>query len=92
MPKLTGKSPDVLMMQSTEDGSELDASDCVHRAPNWRIFRQRQVRSSSVVVIHVGQQQMPQVPRAEHHDMVETFPTDRADQTLRIAVLPGRMW
>ena len=27
------------------------------------------VRSNSVVVIHVGQQQMPQVPLAEHHDM-----------------------
>ena len=29
------------MMQSTEDRSGLDASDCVHRAPSWRVFRQR---------------------------------------------------
>jgi hypothetical protein len=35
-------------------------------------------------------QHMPQVPLAEHNDMVETFPADRADQALRIAVLPGR--
>ena len=47
---------DILMMQSTEDRPELDASDCLQRAPNWRVFRQRQVRSNSVVVIHVGQQ------------------------------------
>ena len=31
---------------------------------------------------------MPQVPLAEHHHMIETFPTDRADQPLRIAILP----
>jgi hypothetical protein len=33
---------------------------------------------------------MPQVPLAERDDMIETFPTDRADQALRIAVLLGR--
>jgi hypothetical protein len=32
---------------------------------------------------------MPQVPLAEHNDMIETFPADRADQALRIPVLPG---
>ena len=31
---------------------------------------------------------MPQVPLEEHQDVIETFPTDRADQALRIAVLP----
>ena len=36
--------------------------------------------------------QMPQVPLAEHNDMIETFPADGADQALRIAVLPGRTW
>ena len=30
---------------------------------------------------------MPQVPLAEHNDMIETFPADGADQTLRVAVL-----
>ena len=28
----------ILMTQSTEDRPGLDASDCVHRAPNWRSF------------------------------------------------------
>jgi hypothetical protein len=32
---------------------------------------------------------MPQVPLAEHNDMIETFPADGADQALRMAVLPG---
>ena len=34
-------NPDILMMQSTKDGQWLDASDCVHRASSWRVFRQR---------------------------------------------------
>ena len=68
----------------------LDASDCVDGAPSWRVFARDRVRSNSVVVIHVGQQHVPQVPFAEHNDMVETFPADGADVALRIAVLPGR--
>jgi len=32
---------------------------------------------------------MTQVPLPEHHDVVEALPSDRADQTFRIAVLPG---
>ena len=28
----------------------------------------------------------------EHNDIIETFPADRANQALRIAVLPGRTW
>ena len=34
-------NPDILMVQAAEDRPGLDASDCVHRAPNWRVFRQR---------------------------------------------------
>ena len=30
--------PDILMMQSTEDGPWLDASDCVHRAQGRRVL------------------------------------------------------
>jgi hypothetical protein len=30
---------------------------------------------------------MPQVLLAEHHNMVETFPADRTDQALRIAII-----
>ena len=33
---------------------------------------------------------MAQMPLAEHDDMVKTLPADRADQALRIAILPRR--
>jgi hypothetical protein len=33
--------PDILMMQSTEDGPWSDTSDCVHGAQDRRVLRQR---------------------------------------------------
>ena len=35
---------------------------------------------------------MAQVLLAEHDDMVETLPADRANQALRVAILPRRAW
>jgi hypothetical protein len=32
---------------------------------------------------------MAQMAFAEHHDMIEAFPADRADQPLGVGVLPG---
>jgi hypothetical protein len=29
---------------------------------------------------------------AEYHDVIETFPTDRADEPLYVTVLPWRAW
>ena len=44
----------------------------------------------SIVVFHVRQQNVPQVSFPDHHDVVVTFPADRADQSLRTAILPRR--
>jgi hypothetical protein len=32
---------------------------------------------------------MTQVSLSEHNDVVKALPADRADQTLRVAILPG---
>src|SRR5262245_22355385 len=48
------------------------------------------MRSHGVVVLQVAHEDVAQVLLAEHDGMVEAFPANRADQTLRIAVLPGR--
>jgi hypothetical protein len=34
-------------------------------------------------------QQMPKLPFSENNDVVEAFPSDRADEPLRVAILPG---
>jgi len=46
------------------------------------------MRSDGVVVLHVRHEDVAQVLLAYHDNMVEAFPADRADQTLRISVLP----
>ena len=49
-----------------------------------------QVRARLVVVGLVRQKQMAKVPFAKHDDMVDAFPTDRADEPFDVGVLPRR--
>src|SRR5438128_558163 len=80
------------MMQPAENGPRLDTPKLLNSTVNGRILAQRQVRARRVVVVHIRHQHVAQVPLAEHNDMVEALPTDRADQALGIAVLPRRAW
>src|SRR4029453_4592909 len=48
------------------------------------------MRAHRVVILHVTFEDMAQVLLACHHDVVQAFPADRADQALRIPVLPRR--
>jgi ABC transporter substrate binding protein len=43
-----------------------------------------------IVVICVKQKQLPQMPLAKDDNMVKAVPSDRADEPLTIAILPGR--
>ena len=47
------------------------------------------MRAGRIVVVDVARQHMTQVPLPEHDDVVKALPADRANQTLRIAILPG---
>jgi hypothetical protein len=40
-------------------------------------------------ILLIRMQQMPKVPFSENNDVVEAFPSDRADEPLRVAILPG---
>ena len=53
-----------------------------------RIFVERKVRAYLIVVGGVIRQQMAEVPFAQHHDMVETLASDRANQPFNMTVLP----
>ena len=46
----------------------------------WRIFVQRQVCASVIIILHVREENMAQVSFAEDDDMIKTFPSDRANQ------------
>src|SRR3982074_1774710 len=47
------------------------------------------MRSDSVVIAGVGRKDPAQMGVAEDDDVIEAFPADRADQSLRMPVLPG---
>ena len=47
------------------------------------------MRSEFVVIAGVGREDPAQVGLAENDDVIEAFPADRADQSLRMPVLPG---
>src|SRR5471030_123180 len=50
------------------------------------------MRAGTVVILHVGLEYVVQVSLAEDHDMIKAFPSDRADQSFSVSILPWRPW
>jgi hypothetical protein len=44
----------------------------------------------AIIILHVREKHMAQVPVAEHDDMIKAFPSDRADQPFSMSILPWR--
>lgn len=55
-----------------------------------RVPIQQQVRAGFLVVRDILGQNGPEVPLVEHDQMVQTLPSDRADQPLGVWILPRR--
>jgi hypothetical protein len=81
-------NPYVLMMQSPKYGSTFDAPDALNDPSNRRILTQREMRTDRVVILHIAQEDVAKVLLACHHNMIQAFSPDRADQSLRTAILP----
>jgi transcriptional regulator with XRE-family HTH domain len=84
--------PAVLMMKSAENRPRCDLTVPMDRPMGRRILVQRQMRPEFVVVAGVGRKDPAQMGFAEDNDVIEAFPTDRADQSLRMPILPRRPW
>jgi hypothetical protein len=54
-----------------------------------RVLVQGQMCPKLVVIVAVSTEDPAQMGFAEDDDVIETFPADRADQSLRMSVLPG---
>jgi len=54
-----------------------------------RILPQGQMRSEFIVIAGVGRKDPAQMGLAQDDDVIKAFPADRADQSLRMPVLPG---
>ncbi len=80
------------MMQTADVGYGLDPAFPQNWSCQWSIFVQRQMGAATIVILGVGTECTAQVGLAENDQMVQTFPSDRADQPLNIGVLSRRTW
>jgi hypothetical protein len=81
--------PAVSMVKSAEDRPCCERAEPLDRPMAWRILVQGQMCSDVVVIADVGRKALAQMGLAKADDVIETFAADRADQSLRIPVLPG---
>ena len=76
------------MVQSAEDRLSSELAEPLDGPMARRILFQGQMRSEFVVIVAVSPEDPAQKGFAEDDDVIETFPADRADQSLRMPVLP----
>ena len=77
------------MMKSAKNRPRSKLAEPLNRAMGWRILVQGQMRSKFVVIAGVDRKDPAQMGLAEDDDVIEAFPADRADQSLRMPILPG---
>src|SRR4029077_1309719 len=80
--------PAILMVKPAQDGQSSELAEPLRLSTAWRILPQGQMRSQFVVVAGVANKDPAQMGLAEDDDVIEAFPADRSDQSLRMPVLP----
>ena len=78
-----------MMVKAAEDRPWGDLTAPLDRPVCWRILVQGQMCSEPVIIDRVGSKDSTQMGVAKDDDVIEAFPADRADQPLRMPVLPG---
>jgi hypothetical protein len=78
-----------MMMKSAEKRPGSELAEPLDRPMARRILIQGQMRSEFVVIAGVGCKDPAQMGLAEDDDVIKAFAADRADQSLRMPVLPG---
>ena len=77
------------MVQAAENRPSGDLANTLDRPMAWRILAQGQMRSQFVVIASIRRKDPAQIGFAEDDNVIEAFPTNRPDQSLRMPVLPG---
>src|SRR5512135_919489 len=77
-------------MHAAQYGDRDDATDGLNRAADGCVFAQREMRANAIIIGGVSGQDSAQMCLAEYDDMVEAFPSDRADHPFNAAILPRR--
>ena len=77
------------MLKSAQDGPYNDVAEPLDGTNQRRILGQSKMRPNIIIVAGIGFQDSAQMLFPEDHDVIQALPTDRADQPLRMAILPG---
>jgi hypothetical protein len=80
--------PAIMMMKPAEDGPSGELAVPLERSMARRILTQGQMGPEFIVIVGVGHKDPAQMGLAEDDDVIEAFAADRADQPLRMPVLP----
>jgi hypothetical protein len=76
------------MVKPAQDGQSSELAEPLRLSTARRILPKGKMRSDFVVVAGVAGKDSAQMSFAEDDDVIEAFPADRADQSLRMPVLP----
>jgi hypothetical protein len=79
------------MMKAAKDRLGCDGADALNRPMERGILVQRAMNARFIIISGKLAQDPAQVRLPEHDHVVETFPSDRADQSLDVRVLPRRL-
>jgi hypothetical protein len=77
-------------MKAAENGSGCDCADVLNSSMNWTILVQTPMGPQAFVIGGMLAKDPAQVSFSEHDQVVDAFTPDRADQSLRVAILPRR--
>src|SRR5262249_11905539 len=80
----------ILMMKTAEDWAGCNSADALNCPMERRVFVERAMNSRHIIISSILPKDPTEVPLPEHDHVVETFPSDRADQSLRVRILPRR--
>lgn len=78
------------MMELTENFDRGDPPDALNGSVKRRVLVERKISPRGVVVGQIGLEDSAKMGFSNDHDVVETFPSDRSNNSLGMAVLPRR--
>ena len=80
----------ILVMKAAENRSRCDGAEVLYRPMDGGVLVQSAMRPRFIIVGGKLAKDPAQMGLTEHNQVVETFPSDRADQSLRVPILPRR--
>src|SRR5262249_10002660 len=82
--------PAILVMKAAENRPGFDDAEALYRPVEWSILVQRAMNARFIIIRGIPTQDPAQVRLPKYDHVVETFPSDRADQPLDVRILPRR--